>query len=187
MAVPPNTTTLNLSGKYFQNKTLSDDTDEILRLQGVSWFTRRIIKYATLYLTINHRTEEGIEKITVEQVLSGGAGSSTDDRILDWEERPVDDQLFGPMLTKTRRLNLEDIEKDWLKNGWADTTKEHGTINTYGQSDTAKSGRTWVADVTWGIEEIEGEMRYARHVFFVGPGGEEIQARLVYDYQGPLD
>jgi hypothetical protein len=33
------------------------------------------------------------------------------------------------------------------------------------------------------MEEINGERRYARHVDFTGPKGEEIKARLVYDYR----
>lgn len=35
---------------------------------------------------------------------------------------------------------------------------------------------------TWGFEEINDERRYVRHVDFVGPGDEHIQARLVYDF-----
>ena len=39
---------------------------------------------------------------------------------------------------------------------------------------------------TWGLEEIDSngnkEKRYTRHVFFTGPGGEEIYAKVVYDY-----
>ena len=36
---------------------------------------------------------------------------------------------------------------------------------------------------TWGIETVNGERRYARHVKFTGPKGQEIQARLAYDYR----
>ena len=35
---------------------------------------------------------------------------------------------------------------------------------------------------TWGFENIDDERRYVRHVDFVGPGNEHIQARLVYDF-----
>lgn len=180
-------TTLNISGKYMQNKSQSDDTDEILRLQGVSWMTRTIIRNATLYLTINHRNEDGVEVITVDQALSGGLGSSSETRILDWTEREVDDTLYGPVVTKTRRAKLEDIDNDFLKQDWPEDVKEHGLIHTSGHSDTPKSGKSWVADMTWGIQEIEGQRKYTRHVYFIGPGGEVIKARLAYDYQSPLD
>ena len=37
------------------------------------------------------------------------------------------------------------------------------------------------------MEEIEvsgnKEKRYTRHVFFTGPGGEKVCARVVYDYR----
>lgn len=186
MAVPTEMTTLNLSGKYTQNKAQSDDADEILRLQGVSWVTRTIISKATLYLTINHRTEDGVEVITVDQVLSGGVGSSSETRVLDWNEREVEDKLFGPVVTRTRRAKLEELERDFLKEGWPEDVRELGVINTSGHSDTPKSGRHWIAEMAWGIQAIEGERKYTRHVYFIGPGGEEITVRLVYDYTGPL-
>lgn len=38
-------------------------------------------------------------------------------------------------------------------------------------------------DQSWGVEEIDGERKYTRHVFFTGPNNEVINARLVYDYR----
>jgi hypothetical protein len=35
---------------------------------------------------------------------------------------------------------------------------------------------------TWGFEQINNERRYVRHVDFIGPENEHIQARLVYDF-----
>jgi hypothetical protein len=35
----------------------------------------------------------------------------------------------------------------------------------------------------WGIQEINGERRYARNVKFTGPKGEDVEALLVYDYR----
>lgn len=109
--------------------------------------TRTIIARATLYLTITHRTEDGVETITIDQVLSGGVGSSSETRVLDWQDREVDDKVFGPVVTKTRRAKVEDLENDFLKEGWPDAVKEDGLIHTSGRSDTAKSGKTWVAEM----------------------------------------
>jgi hypothetical protein len=36
---------------------------------------------------------------------------------------------------------------------------------------------------TWGFEEIHSERRYVQRVDFFGPGGEHIQARMVYDFR----
>ncbi|KAI0076232.1 hypothetical protein K474DRAFT_1663209 [Panus rudis PR-1116 ss-1] len=186
MAAPADMTTLDISGKYMMNKTLSDDTDEILRLQGVGWMTRKAIKLATLYLTVKHYKEDDVEHIDIDQVLTGGVGATTELRVLNWQERNHEDHVFGPVIGKSRRIKVDDVENEWLREGWTNDTKEHGLINSWVQSDTAKSGRTWIAEQTWGFEVVNDERRYVRHVYFIGPQGEKIEARLVYDYQGPL-
>ncbi|PCH33754.1 hypothetical protein WOLCODRAFT_135294 [Wolfiporia cocos MD-104 SS10] len=185
MAVPPNMTVLNTSGKYFMNKSLSDDIDEILRLQGVGWVKRKIIRVGTLYLNINHYTDDAsIEHIDIVQSLSG-LSTSSEDRILDWVERPHEDDVFGDVLNINKRVAAGEVEGDWLKMGWTEDTLEKGLVYTRARSDTAKSGTTWLAVQTWGFEVINGERRYVRHVDFTGPKGEKVHARLVYDYQGP--
>lgn len=35
----------------------------------------------------------------------------------------------------------------------------------------------------WGFSDIDGERKYTRRVHFTGPEGEDIKARLVYDYR----
>lgn len=39
-----------------------------------------------------------------------------------------------------------------------------------------------ISDQVWGFEEIDGQRRHTRHLHFIGPKGEDIKARLVYDY-----
>lgn len=34
----------------------------------------------------------------------------------------------------------------------------------------------------WDIQEVDGERRYVKRIFFTGPGGEEVKARQVFDY-----
>ncbi|KAI0652279.1 hypothetical protein C8Q79DRAFT_922775 [Trametes meyenii] len=184
MAAPGEMTTRDISGKYIMNKSLSDDNDEILRLQGVSWFTRKAIAMATLYLSVKHyKDDSGIEHIDIEQTLTGGIKGTNEYRILDWTERSHEDHVFGPVIGKSRRVPLTEVEHDWLKKDWLDDTLMDGAIIfTTAKSDTEKSGRTWSAQQTWGFEQINGEKRYTRHVFFQGPNGELIQVRLVYDY-----
>ncbi|KAI0348516.1 hypothetical protein BDW22DRAFT_97973 [Trametopsis cervina] len=186
MSVPAETNSLNLSGKYILNKSLSDDTDEILRLQGISWFTRRAIALASLYVTLTHATEEGVETIIHAQELSGGVGSSSDKRILDWQEREVADKLFGDVVTKSRRATAADLEPAFLKEGWSEHSLQNGVVNTHGHSDTPKSGTTWIADQVWDIQDVSGERRFVKRISFTGPKGEEIQARQIFDYLGPL-
>ncbi|KAM5531875.1 hypothetical protein V8D89_014429 [Ganoderma adspersum] len=187
MAAPVEMTTRDISGKYIMNKTLSDDNDEILRLQGVGWMTRKAISIATLYLDVRHFTEDGIEQVVIDQTITGGIKGTKEHRRFDWVERPHEDHIFGPVLGKSNRLILDEIEQDWLKEDWLEESFLDGKIiYTRATSDTEKSGRTWTAQQAWGFEQVNGEKRYTRHVYFTGPNGEVIQNRLVYDYQGPL-
>ncbi|KZT05983.1 uncharacterized protein LAESUDRAFT_759867 [Laetiporus sulphureus 93-53] len=186
MAVPPEMTVLNISGKYIMSKSLSDHTDEILRLQGLGWLKRKIIRMGTLYLSIKHYTDENsIEHIDILQTLSG-LSNTDEDRILDWEPRPHEDDTFGNVLSQSKRVSIDEVDNEWLKKGWTKDTREMSLVLTRAESDTAKNGTRWVAVQTWGFEEINGEKRHVRHVDFTGPEKEKVQARLVYDYQGTL-
>lgn len=185
MAAPPEVNTLDLSGEFVMNKTLSDDTDEILRLQGISWFMRRLIASTTLTLYVKHYKDDEGEHIDIEQIGTGGFKGNYEQRILDWSDRATSDRVFGDVVGRSRRVGINDVGNEWQKEGWLADTLEHGGIESYTFSDTPKSGTTWVADQIWGFAEIEGERRHTRKVHFTGPGGEDINARLVYDYKGP--
>ncbi|KAH9984651.1 hypothetical protein BJV74DRAFT_583864 [Russula compacta] len=183
MAAPSSITTLDLSATWVMNKTLSDDTDEILRLQGLSWLTRRAIGLATITLYVKHyKDDDGVEHIDIDQRLTGGIPGTTENRILDWTFKEHSDHLFGPVLGRSRRLKVDEIENEFLRNGWLPDTVQHGGINSYVKSDTPKSGIKWIAEQFWGFEEIHEERRYVRHVDFIGPEDEHVQARLVYDF-----
>ncbi|KAF5375135.1 hypothetical protein D9758_000419 [Tetrapyrgos nigripes] len=167
------------------NKTLSDSHDEILRLQGMGWMKRKAIKVATITLRVNHyKDDNGVDHIDIDQTMTGGIPGNSERRTLDWTERENNDPLFGHVVGKSRRVkNLaEDIENEFMKKNWTEDTVRLGPVHAWVKSDTPKSGTTWVGEQIWGIEEINGERRYARHVHFIGPKGEVIDARLVYDY-----
>jgi len=186
MAVPPDFTILNLTGKFQLNKSLSDDTEEILTLQGVSWFIRKMIAYSTITLDIRHyKDDDGEEHIDIVQTLSGGI-SSTENRTLSWKEREIQDRIFGAVVGKSRRCTTEELNEleEYLTKGWTDDTFQHGLVQTWSKSDTPKSGTTWTANQAWGMENVGDERRYTRHVYFTGPKDEVIRARMVYDYLG---
>jgi hypothetical protein len=187
---------------YGQNKTLTGTiTDKILQLQGVSWFKRTAISVGTVTLEINHyKDDEGIEHVDIDQAITGGIPGTREIRTLSWTEKETLDSMFGAIIGKSRRTKIEDVEEEFLKKGWSTDTIEHGGIQSYVVSDTPKSGTTWIANQVrhcvfrlmmvdnsletkvWGVEEINGERRYVRHVKFTGPGGENIEAPLIYDY-----
>jgi hypothetical protein len=188
MAAPADLNVLDISGKWVMNKTLSDQrTDTILQLQGVGWFKRKAISVGTVTLAVKHtKGEDGIERIHIDQTLTGGIPGTTEERTLWWKERENDDHLFGPVIGKSRRVKAEELDIPFLKEGWTSDTFAHGLIQSYVESDTPKSGNVWIANQTWGLEEIDGERRYVRHVKFTGPKAEDIEAKLVYDYLSPL-
>lgn len=185
MAAPDSVTTLNLTGKFIQNRSLSDDTDKILAFQGVSWVTRKIINNATITLSIKHtKDDQGVEHINIETTLTGGITASPEPRTLDWTFRSVDHNLFGATLSRSRRLPVADITDDYLKQGWLPDVSRDGAIEAYAKADKEKNSHTWESDMIWGFEDIKGERRYTRRIKFTGPKSERITARLVYDYAG---
>jgi hypothetical protein len=43
-------------------------------------------------------------------------------------------------------LKVDEIENEFLRDGWLPDTVESGAINSYVKSDTPKSNTTWVAE-----------------------------------------
>jgi len=186
MAAPENVTTLDLSGKFIQNHSLSDDIDKILTLQGVGWVTRTIIHNATITLHIKHyRDGEGTEHIDIEQTLTGGITASPELRTLDWTLRKSDHSLFGSIIGESRRIPVADVTDGFLKSGWLPDVSRDDAIQAYAEADKEKNSYSWKSDMVWGFEDINGERRHTRRIRFTGPDSENITARLVYDYAGP--
>lgn len=116
-----------------QNKSLSDSTDEILRLQGVGWFKRKLIQAGTVSLVIKHYKDEGgTEHIDIDQTLSPGGIGTREERVLDWSERNKKDDLFGDIIGRSRRLKLDEIEDEYLKKGWTADSIENGMTEDEG-------------------------------------------------------
>jgi len=170
------------------NKALSDPrTDDILRMQGVGWLKRRAISLGTVTLYIKHyKGEDGVERIDIDQTITGGIPGTREERTLWWQEKENEDSLFGSVIGKSRRVKANELDIPFLKEGWTEDTYQHELVQAYAESNTPKSGLVWIANQTWGIEIINGERRYARHVKFTGPKGEDIEAKLYYDYYGPV-
>jgi len=131
-----------------------DETEAILTLQSVSWFKRKAIRYGTVTLRIKHYKvdpEQGegnqkIEKIDIGQTITGGIPGTSENRTLIWKERENDDHVFGPVIAKSRRVRADELDVEWLKEGWTDDTYEHGLVQALAQSDTPKSGTTWIGN-----------------------------------------
>lgn len=115
-------------------------------MQGVGWVKRRIIKMGTLYLTIKHYTDDaGVEHIDILQSLSG-LSDTDENRTFDWTPRMHDDDTFGKVWAKSQRVKVHHVQNDWLKNGWAPDTDEHGLVFTRAESKAEENGVNWMAD-----------------------------------------
>ncbi|TFK79515.1 hypothetical protein K466DRAFT_606088 [Polyporus arcularius HHB13444] len=187
MAVPAEMTSRDFSGKFVQNKALSEKEQDILKMQGVGWAMRKTISLAVPHLAIKHYTDAaGVEHIEVEQTVPG-LRSNSEHRVLDWSQQKVDGPIFGALVTQNRRVQADELEPGWLKDGLCPETFVDGAIvHTLAQSDSQKDRETWRMEQTWGFEHIGGGKRYVRRVYLVGSTGEAVQARLVYDYEGTL-
>ncbi|KAI9669261.1 MAG: hypothetical protein M1829_005138 [Trizodia sp. TS-e1964] len=184
MAAPDSKSLKELSGKWYMNKSLSDDIDEMLQMQGVSWWMRTAISVATITLSIKEYVdEEGKTHIDIEQTATGGIKGTTENRTLDWTERPHEDHIFGKLVGKSRWTSYEVLHDDFFKRDWLpECDGENGVIHAYVVNKEAG----WEVDQVWGFEEVEGKRYYVRHVACTK--GEKVErVKLVYDYWKELD
>ncbi|KAI9770228.1 MAG: hypothetical protein M1840_003385 [Geoglossum simile] len=190
MAAPENVNMKALDGVWVMNKSLSDDIDGILALQGIGWLVRKAISFATVTLRIKQYEEKrddstSVTHIDIEQTATGGIQGTTEKRTLDWTEREHSDYLFGDLFGKSRWRKLEEIGGDdveFLAEGWLDEVKETGLVESYVISEESE----WTARQIWGFEEFDNKRYYTRHLV-VKKDKEVKKAKLVYDYMNPLD
>ncbi|KAL4957565.1 hypothetical protein BDW69DRAFT_191535 [Aspergillus filifer] len=107
MSIPAEIALKTLKGSWTLDKSVTDSSDSILRLQGVSWLTRRAISVATQTLHFNSSTiqNEGgtqIPQLTMRQTLTGGIPGSTEERVMDWFERLRSNHVYGNILSKSK-------------------------------------------------------------------------------------
>jgi hypothetical protein len=113
-----------------QNKTLSDPSDPILAAQGVSYLKRTAISLGYITLAVKHYRNDGVEKIDIDQTITGGF-STSEGRILDWQDREHEDDLFGAVIGKSKREEVKNVGPEYLKKGWTEDTIEHGVIYSH--------------------------------------------------------
>jgi hypothetical protein len=101
----------------------------------------------TLYIR-HYKDDGGIEHIDIDQTLTGIPGTS-EYRTLDWTLREHEDYLFGPVVGRSRRVKVNEIENEFLRDGWLRDTVQDGAINSYVKSDTPRSNTTWIAEQVW--------------------------------------
>jgi len=189
MASPPEITLKDITGDWVMNRELSDDTDAVLALQGVSWFTRKVIQWATITLHVKEYVpEDGVTHIDIDQTVSGGIQGTTELRCLDWTERSHSDHMFGDLKGKSRWIDLGSAEAgaldSFLKDGWLEDGEAAGPNGeTHIQSWVENEGNGWTAEQIWGFAVVDEVRYYVRRVVVI-KGEEVLKVRLVYNWQG---
>lgn len=112
----------------------------------MGWLKRKAISIGTITVNLKHYKDDGgVEHVDIEQFITGGIPASSEIRTLDWTPRESDDKTFGQVIGKTRRAKAEELDVEFLKNGWTPDTLEQGLVHSYVESNTPKSGTSWIA------------------------------------------
>ncbi|KAI9851765.1 MAG: hypothetical protein M1838_002842 [Thelocarpon superellum] len=193
MAAPASVSMKKIDGVYAMNRTISDDPDPILALQGISWLVRKAIAIAPVSLVMKQYDDPttGVTHLDTEQRGVAGIKGWVEARTLDFQEREADNGLFGKVRSQSRWVKVGEIEDDFLKEGWL-VTDDDAPLTEGGDkagpgdllhSHVVSLQADWVAEQIWGFSEVDGK-RYHTRLVVVSTPKERVQAKLVYDYTG---
>jgi hypothetical protein len=156
----------------------------VLALQGIGWLTRKAIGLATVYLHVKQYTDDaGVVHIDIDQTATGGLKGTSELRTLDWVERPHSDHIFGQLNGKTRWIKVEDVDDDFLNQGFLEDDAENGgPAGERHVESLVVSDKGWTARQIWGFATVEGERYYIRRVV-VTKGDQSVKIRIVYNWQ----
>lgn len=161
-----------------QNKTLSDDLNPLMELQGVPWLARKAASMATVKARLTQHTgPDGIASITTEGMAAGGLKGKAMTYRLDGCEIKHEGQ-YG--VTRMRALLVDEPTSEpllslagpealdpYLTEGWlygdGKQAQSPQHIQIYLDHSTAGS-----VEQVWGFSTISGQRRRKQHpVLFI--------------------
>ncbi|KAL5356450.1 hypothetical protein BJX96DRAFT_171624 [Aspergillus floccosus] len=213
MAVPTEITVPTLKGSWTLDSSVTEGMDDVLKLQGVGWLTRKAINTATVTLKFTSTPETSASgapttRLTMNQSLTGGIGASTEERIMDWTERERSNHIYGDTLTKSQFI--KGIKKDdgsivpelSLQSKPASKEQEEQIVKFLTGGKPHVTGETedelkdlyihdfgrnekagWTAEQVWGLEDIGSQQYLTRRVVVV-KGDTFEKAHMVYKFSG---
>ncbi|KAL3464681.1 hypothetical protein BJX64DRAFT_286167 [Aspergillus heterothallicus] len=109
MATPSDINFANYNGSWTMERTISDPTDPVLAMQGLSWFMRTTLAWVSVTLIAKQYQEPGttdktVQHIDVDNIVTGGVQGSSEQRITDWKKREHSDNIFGKVEGQSRFL-----------------------------------------------------------------------------------
>ncbi|KAJ5758980.1 hypothetical protein N7520_006136 [Penicillium odoratum] len=196
MAAPFSKDITDLAGTWSLDRKLSDDPDAVFALQGVPWFTRKALRFASLSLQITQSvslSDASSDSITdsssdigsvttmhVKQVVHPGGFNSETSCPLNGVGQDMSLPIFGDIVMQLKYMNTADVKDDMLRQAFEDGCCSNKVID-----EAAYNTRMgWTAHVLWGFEMINGK-RYLTRTAVTSKTlkkDETVTARMVYDY-----
>lgn len=159
MATPTDITFENYNGSWTMDRTISDPTDPILAMQGLSWFMRTTLAWVTItlntkqYQDAEHPDDKTIQHIDVDNIVTGGVQGTSEARVTDWKKREHSDTIFGRVEGQSRLIR-----------GSAKDGKVMPDVDVCTRIQDEKIGRFLRGEIGADGSETEG--------FLVDPAGE---------------
>ena len=184
MAVPPEITVKNMSGTYLLNRTLSDSSQTVLKMQSVNFAVRTAVAYSNVTVTLSQYTDDKGPHLDQDQVSTGGI-KNFEDRIMDGALTEKYNWIWGKVLGKSRYVKIEEITDGFLREGWSKDCIDGELVEGYVEYGTEKAKEKWTALQIWGFAEVDGERRHVRKILATKPGWKDQRIRMVYDWKTP--
>jgi hypothetical protein len=101
-AVPDTVTTADMSGTYVINKTLSDSSNNVLKMQNVGFIVRQAVNYSTVIVTLKqYKDDDGNVHLDQTQVSIGGT-KNHEARVVNGQWGEADNPIWGKIEGWTR-------------------------------------------------------------------------------------
>ncbi|OJJ46514.1 hypothetical protein ASPZODRAFT_16273 [Penicilliopsis zonata CBS 506.65] len=193
MAIPSHITAENFSGRFILNKTLSDNPDAVLAIQGIGYLMRKTMAMATPQMDVHQSTDDsGTVHLTL--AVTVGGKEANNELSMDWNPVTKEDGPFGAVERRSRYCAISEIDlacsganASFLKgqtladghtpSAWLEEAAGQRNIQLYGKG--VKDG--WTYEQVWGFEEIGGKRYHTRRIVAVH-GNKDARARYVYEF-----
>ncbi|KAK8055350.1 hypothetical protein PG993_000577 [Apiospora rasikravindrae] len=197
MAAPTEVTIHNLSGQWVMNKSLSDDMNPLMELQGVPWLVRKAAAMMNVTARLTQTTDAatGTGSITIETVATGGFKGETKTYKLDGSEMRSESK-FGVTHVRARWLNLSErdqprsmggdgvaldpyLTEDWIEEPCEKLEGKPGYVQVY----IVQEGGEGTAEQVFGFCMIDGK-RYHVQKTVATKDNKTVKVRAVYEWKG---
>jgi len=108
-------------------------------------------------------TEGKTHSIHIEQQITGGFQGGEETIVVDGLRRPLVHPIFGSITESASWSDLSDIDDEWLREGWRNSTEEpdgklHLNVTVVNES------LGWELNVIWGFILIDGKRYHCRRM-----------------------